>query len=226
MEKGVAKRLSDLIQSIDTITKNKSGFGYTYLELVKLLDEVRPKIAEAGFLLLQSCRASCNKVMSRSIEKPFVIKVDKEQRITDRTEVITFNAPVYELYSELIDIESGEVVMRCSMPLYTDDLDPQAIGSAETYMRRYSIFAMFGIKTEDDDGFGASPKAKKKDFKDLETKEDFEKAINEATKPEVLKALYWYWKDKPFAREISKLSDARKLQLENPDLNVEMPDFA
>lgn len=225
MEKGVAKRLSDLIQSIDTITKNKKGFGYTYLELVKLLDEVNPKIAEYGFLLLQSVKPS-DRVMSRSVEKPYTIKVDKEVQLTDRSEVITFNAPVYELSSQLVDIESGEVVMYCSMPLYTDDLDPQAIGSAETYMRRYSIFAMFGIKTEDDDGFGASPKAKKKDFKDLETLEDFEKAIKEATKPEVLKAMYWYWKDKPFAKQVSKLSDAKKLELENPDLNVEMPDFA
>ena len=223
MNKEQAQRLGKLIQSISTITKNKEGFGYTYLELVKLLDEVMPKISEYGFVLVQTVRPSVDRAMTRSVTKPFTIKVGKETQVTDRDEVITFTAPVYDLNSQLIDIETGEVCINCSMPLYTDDLDPQAIGSAETYMRRYSIFAMLGIKTEDDDGFGASPKAKTKDFKDLETLEEFREVIEQATKVEVLKALYWHWKDKPFAQEVKKISDARKLQLENPDLNVKMP---
>ena len=35
--------------------------------------------------------------------------------------------------------------------------------------------------------------------------------------------MWYHWKDKPFAKEVKKVSDARKLQLENPDLNVDMP---
>lgn len=220
------KKLSELINSIDTLTKNKEGFGYTYIELVKLFDEVCPKIKEYGFLLVQTV-VKTDKVMKRSFEKPFLMKVDKEMQMTDKMESVSFEAPVYELNSKLVWLETGEVVLNCDMPLYTDDLDPQAIGSAETYMRRYSVFAMLGIKTEDDDGYKASPKAKsqnkKKDFKDFTTAEEFEEAINEATNINVLKAMYWHWKDKPFAPEIKKISDAKKLQLENPDLAVEIP---
>lgn len=221
MEDNVYERYADLISSIDTISKNKKGFGYTYLELVKLFDEVLPKIREHGFVLAQSVRQTSQQ-MTRSIERPFTIKVDKETQITDRNETITFNAPVYDLHSELIDIQSKTCILSCDMPLYTDDLDPQAIGSAETYMRRYSVFAMLGIKTEDDDGFGASPKAKTKNFKDLNTVEEFAEAIKDASLTQ-LKAMYWHWKDKPFAAQVKKLSDARKLQLENPDLDVKQP---
>lgn len=36
---------------------------------------------------------------------------------------------------------------------------PQALGSAATYLRRYSLMAIFGIATEDDDGAAASKPA-------------------------------------------------------------------
>lgn len=218
--------LAELISSIDTITKNKKGFGYTYLELVKLFDEVQPKIKEAGFLLAQSVRAT-EKNMKREFSRPFTFKKNDEVQITEKIESVSFEAPVYELHSELVWIETGEVVVYCDMPLYTDDLDPQAIGSAETYMRRYSVFAMLGIKTEDDDGYSASPKAKynnkKKDFKDFTTAQEFIDEINKTNSLKVLGAMWYHWKDKPFAKEVKKVSDARKLQLENPDLNVDMP---
>lgn len=41
--------------------------------------------------------------------------------------------------------------------------DPQAMGSAITYQRRYSLAAMVGVITEDDDGNAASGKAKKEE---------------------------------------------------------------
>lgn len=215
--------LADLVNNIDTITKNKKGFGYTYLELVKLFDEVQPKIKEAGFLLVQTVK-STEKMMKREFARPYTIKNDKEVQVTDKIESVSFEAPVYELHSELVWLETGDVVLYCDMPLYTDDLDPQALGSAETYMRRYSVFAMLGIKTEDDDGYSASPKAKslnkKKDFKDFTTAEEFIDEINKTNNEKVLRAMWYYWKDKPFANEVKKVSDARKLQLENPDLIV------
>lgn len=61
------------------------------------------------------------------------------------------------------------------------------------------------------------------DFDSLSTKEDFTKAIHNCSSVKQLNALYYKWKDKDFAKEIKKISDARKLQLENPDLKVEQP---
>ena len=40
-------------------------------------------------------------------------------------------------------------------------LDPQAIGSATTYLRRYGLAAMVGVVQEDDDGNGGSDTSKK-----------------------------------------------------------------
>jgi len=46
---------------------------------------------------------------------------------------------------------SGEwIVSTCSAP--ASKLDPQGIGSAITYLRRYSLAAVFGLAQEDDDG--------------------------------------------------------------------------
>ena len=42
-----------------------------------------------------------------------------------------------------------------AFPLVAVKPDPQAMGSAITYMRRYSLAAMVGVLTEDDDGEAA-----------------------------------------------------------------------
>jgi len=51
--------------------------------------------------------------------------------------------------------ESGEW-MRSTLMLKPVKPDPQGIGSALTYARRYALMAMCGVAPEDDDGNGAS----------------------------------------------------------------------
>ena len=50
---------------------------------------------------------------------------------------------------------------RCSAALSLKPMkgDPQAVGSAITYARRYSLFSILGLATEDDDGKAASQPA-------------------------------------------------------------------
>jgi hypothetical protein len=52
---------------------------------------------------------------------------------------------------------SGQWIESC-MPLITTKMDPQSIGSALTYYRRYALSAMVGVAAseEDDDGNSAS----------------------------------------------------------------------
>jgi hypothetical protein len=45
--------------------------------------------------------------------------------------------------------------MRSYAPILTAKLDSQSVGSAITYMRRYSLAAMVGVVTDDDDGEGS-----------------------------------------------------------------------
>src|ERR1051325_9412337 len=45
--------------------------------------------------------------------------------------------------------------MRSEMPIITQKMDPQGIGSALTYYRRYSLASIVGVAPEDDDAEGA-----------------------------------------------------------------------
>lgn len=54
------------------------------------------------------------------------------------------------------DVESGETV-ESSITL-PDNLEPQKMGSAITYLRRYTLQSLLFLQAEDDDGSQASPK--------------------------------------------------------------------
>lgn len=58
----------------------------------------------------------------------------------------------------LFDTESGESIEEVT-PLTHND-DPQKMGSAITYFRRYAIQSLFLLEAEDDDGNSAKPAAK------------------------------------------------------------------
>jgi len=63
-----------------------------------------------------------------------------------------------EVFLEVIDIESGESVTS-SIPLPQMD-DPQKLGSAVTYYRRYTLQSLLGLQAEDDDANSASQATK------------------------------------------------------------------
>lgn len=56
----------------------------------------------------------------------------------------------------IIDTESSETI-ESSVAL-PDNLEPQKMGSAITYLRRYSLQSMLFLQAEDDDGSVSSPK--------------------------------------------------------------------
>lgn len=208
-EKSFFEDYKNLISSIDNMTKSKEGYGYKYVELTPLLEEVLPKIHENNFILVQTVRQGTGEYQRRS---------ENKNGITD------IKTPAFVLHSELVHVTKEKV--ECDTPLYVDDLDPQAFGSVETYMRRYSIYALLHIKTEDDDGAAGSAKAKSKQPK---TFEDFVKAIYAATSEKQLGA-YWYMYKEIFAKDseeyknLNKFSGNIKLKLTNPDLKVDVFD--
>lgn len=67
----------------------------------------------------------------------------------------------------IIDINSGEEVS--SELALLNIQDPQKIGSAITYYRRYTLQSLLGLQSEDDDGNKASII---KSYKDCKTKEE------------------------------------------------------
>lgn len=66
-----------------------------------------------------------------------------------------------EVVSKIIEIETGdEIFSSLELPPLTD---PQKIGSAITYYRRYTLQSLLGIQAEDDDANKASGKETKKE---------------------------------------------------------------
>ena len=63
---------------------------------------------------------------------------------------------------------SGQYISS-TLTMTVTKLDPQAIGSAITYGRRYALAAMVGLAQEDDDGEKAMARQEKKDKKTVES---------------------------------------------------------
>ena len=71
---------------------------------------------------------------------------------------------VASIKTMIIDPESGQSIEE-NTPL-TQNADPQKMGSAITYFRRYSLQSLLGLQAEDDDGNKASGKKKKVEKKE------------------------------------------------------------
>jgi len=67
----------------------------------------------------------------------------------------------FSLTTELINAENGNCLNWVEMNL-PELNDPQKMGSAITYYRRYSLVTMFNLVADDDDGNSAKPKEKTK----------------------------------------------------------------
>ncbi len=71
-----------------------------------------------------------------------------------RTEVTEIGLLVY-VGATLYHVESGESIVQ-ELGLSPSKTDPQGIGSAITYGRRYLLMTILGMAADDDDGNGAS----------------------------------------------------------------------
>jgi hypothetical protein len=98
--------------------------------------------------------------------------------------------PIIEnkVFSKIIDAESGECVESyIDLPL---SVTPQAMGSAITYYRRYTLQSLLSLQAVDDDGQAASQPAPKETLTD----ERFENALRLISEGkytvEKLKAVY------------------------------------
>lgn len=66
----------------------------------------------------------------------------------------------------IFDVENNKELYASSIPL-PDIQDPQKIGSAITYFRRYSLQSLFLLQAEDDDGNSSSGKKTKEKVVDF-----------------------------------------------------------
>lgn len=71
------------------------------------------------------------------------------------------------LATQVYDIEKKEVLVISTIFL-PENPDPQKMGSAITYLRRYALQSLFLLQAEDDDGNKAKPKKESKVQNDID----------------------------------------------------------
>lgn len=78
------------------------------------------------------------------------------------TQPLSFVGDKGAIRTILFDVESGESIEDVTPLTYNED--PQKMGSAITYYRRYAIQSLFLLEAEDDDGNAAKPEQQKPSF--------------------------------------------------------------
>ena len=102
--------------------------------------------------------------------------------------------------TDLYDIEGGECISsNIQLP---NIQDPQKLGSAITYYRRYTLQSLLGLQAEDDDG-NVATKQVKEEVKPILDEKGFAFLITKGTKEQIKQALN--------GRRINKI---HKVQLE------------
>lgn len=75
------------------------------------------------------------------------------------------------------EVFDGDKMITIDTITLPDLQDPQKMGSAITYYRRYALQSLFLLQAQDDDGEGAKPKVGKKETQ-AKNKKDFENDVD------------------------------------------------
>ncbi len=125
--------MAEMANPTKSKTANVGKYSYEYSTLPDVLGIVRPALQAHGLELKQFIKRRCS--------------------------AETLQANGLTLCTAVFD-DDGEMVLD-ERPVY-ESKDPQAFGSYETYMRRYSLMTAFGLAADDDDGQAAKAAAKPK----------------------------------------------------------------
>ena len=128
----IYKKIAKIQEELGTMKKSKKGYNYMYFDINQLLEQIKPLLKKHNLTLIQ----------------PLTILGDRATITT----VITDNEDMLETVDE--SIKMGKMV-QFTTPL-PDVQDPQKMGSAITYMRRYALQSLFALEAEDDDAESAS----------------------------------------------------------------------
>lgn len=114
------------------IINDGSGHKYRYATLKQLISVVRPALLEQGVIIRQGTEN--------------VVRIDEG----GGSKIL-----VVPVFTDLIFADTGEVV-RTKVDIPIVKADPQSMGSAVTYGKRYSLLAVLGLATDDDDDAAAA----------------------------------------------------------------------
>ena len=93
----------NLMKSIEVIAKNKQGFGYNYADLNAVYEEVKPKIMENNFVLIQTVQRGDGIMRRRDTAVP--VSKDKDGNIllsgAVDWEIPVYNLPIFVYHHEI-----------------------------------------------------------------------------------------------------------------------------
>jgi len=114
-----------------------------------------------------------------------------------REEGLVLTQPIIEnKVTTIIRGEGQQIESALALP---DNLDPQKLGSAITYFRRYTLVSLLALTAEDDDGASASAGVSTKAFAQI--KEDYE---TKGIAPQIEKWEVMSYEQKKIINEIKK----------------------
>ena len=121
-----------------------------YKKLSKAKAEFSPLLKDSKNPFFKSKYASLNALMD-VIEKPF------------HDNGLLLLQPIQDgmVVTQIMNIDSDEIIT--SEMRLPDNIDPQKLGSAITYFRRYTLQSLLGLNAQDDDGEAAKPRPKKQE---------------------------------------------------------------
>lgn len=122
----ISVKFASLLASVEPLVKDRTAkagsYEYAYTDINAVLHMLKPLAAEHGL----------------AISQPIVVRPDNGQNLMI-------------VQTMFIDIKSGESFVFDG-PGFPVKGDPQAAGTAITYMRRYALVSLFGLEQHDDDG--------------------------------------------------------------------------
>lgn len=104
--------------------KSEDGYNYKYFDINQMIEVLKPLFKEYGVTVMQP--------LTHIEGKPAITTI-----VTSRDEKMEFQVPLPTMVSS----KQGK-----------QGTDPQDVGSAVTYMRRYALQSLFLLQAEDNDG--------------------------------------------------------------------------
>ena len=128
----IYKKIAKIQDELGKMKKSKKGYNYMYFDINQLLEQIKPLLKKHNLTLTQ----------------PLTILGERATITT----VLTDNDEMEDSVDQ--SVKMGKMV-QFTTPL-PDVQDPQKMGSAITYMRRYALQSLFALEAEDDDAESAS----------------------------------------------------------------------
>jgi len=125
--KEITGALIKSVPEIKNLFPSAKGFGYDYIPLEDIVDELKPKLAKHGLVVIQMPISN-----DGSAEEGSIIKVGVETRLLHESGEWIEQA----VYAPLTDLKKGT--------------NTQKLGATITYLRRYGLACIFGITADVD----------------------------------------------------------------------------